>query len=399
MTRRTTSAGRGRVLWLAAALVCALQAGPAGAIDVFVLTPPPGQPVAGLVEFEVDVISGGAIEEVVFRVDGREVARRTEPPFRATVDVGPENVEHLFEVTARDDLGEEASVVRRTPALRIDEALELELQQLYVTVSRGGVRVLNLNRDVFEISDDGETQDIVTFERGDVPITAALVLDTSLSMKGRRLRQALSGARSFVDAIRELDEATLLLFSDRLLHMTPFTNDSSSLAAGLAEVEAAGGSAINDHLYLALKLLESRQGRRVVVLLSDGGDIESGLDIEAVKWFAARSRALVYWIRESHGDSDLLLSWSSAWRNADEHRSQFRGLEKIVSDSGGRIVEIQQIEEAPAAFAEILAELRDQYVIGYYPSNRRDDGSWHRTRVRLRGTIGNVRVREGYIDD
>lgn len=384
------------VLWVMVLL--ASSGAPAVAIDVFILGPAPRKPVTGEVDFVAEVISGQPIHEVVFRVDGRVVSRRNAPPFTVTVDVGQDNAEHLFEVSARDALGEEATASRLTPALHIDEELDLELQQLYVTVTRGGKRVLDLNRTVFEVLDDGEPQTIVTFEGGDVPITAVLLLDTSLSMKGRPLNQALSGARSFVDGIRELDEASLLLFSDRLLHLTPFTNDSSPLASGLAQVEAAGGSAINDHLYLALKLLEARQGRRVVILLSDGGDIESGLEIDAVKRFAGGSQALIYWIRQSHGDSELLLSWSSAWRDADQHRQEFRGLENVVSESGGRIVEIEEIEEAPAAFGEILAELRDQYVIGYYPSNRRDDGSWHRTRIRLRSTAGNVRVREGYVD-
>lgn len=382
----------------AASLFCAIAATPAAAIDIFILGPPAGQFATGEVDLVAEVISERPIREVVFRVDGREIARRTTPPFSVTVDVGQDNVEHLFEVSASDEVGEQASASRRTPALRIDEEIELELQQLYVSVTRGGERVLDVDRAGFEILDNGEPQKIVTFSRGDVPITAVLVLDTSLSMKGRRLRQALSGAKSFVDGIREGDEASLLMFSDRLLHLTRFTNDSSSLASGLERVEAGGGSAINDHLYLGLKLLEGRQGRQVVILLSDGGDIESALGAEAVKWAAERSKAMIYWIRPRQVDSDLVLSWSSAWRNAEEHRKQFRGLERLVAESGGRIVEIDEIEEAPAAFGEILADLRYQYVIGYYPSNRRDDGSWHRTRVRLLGASGTVRARQGYVD-
>lgn len=383
---------------LAGLLLGALAGSPAAAIDVFITSPPVGQLATGEVDFAVEVISGHPIREVVFRIDGREIARKTAPPFSVTVDVGQDNVEHLFEVSASDELGETAHNSRRTPSLRVDEEIELELQQLYATVTRGGQRVLDLDRGAFEVLDDGEPQTIVTFARGDIPFTAVIALDTSLSMKGRRLRQALNGAQSFVDGIRELDEASLLLFSDRLLHLTSFTNDSRSLAAGLERVEAAGGSAINDHLYLGLKLLDRRQGRRVLILLSDGGDIESALGVDELYWSAARSEALIYWIRPRHGDSDVLLSWSSAWRDADEHRRQFRGLERIVAESGGRIVEIGEIAEAPAAFAEILSDLRHQYVIGYYPTNRRDDGSWHQTRVRLVGAAGEVKVRKGYFD-
>ena len=134
-----------------AALLWALASTPARAIDVFILGPPAGKLATGEVDFVAEVISDKAILEVVFRVDGREIARRSSPPFTVRVDVGQDNIEHLFEVSARDGLGETARSSRRTPALHIDEELELELQQLYVTVTRAGERVLDVNRTAFEI--------------------------------------------------------------------------------------------------------------------------------------------------------------------------------------------------------------------------------------------------------
>jgi len=135
--------------------------------------------------------------------------------------------------------------------------------------------VLNLNQEDFAIVDKGALQQTVTFARGDVRLTAAILVDASASMVGSRLRHALRGATSFIKGMKETDNAALFLFSDRLLHVTPFSNDAEQLFAGLAGVAADGGTALNDHFYLALKRLETRQGRRVVILLSDGIDSHS----------------------------------------------------------------------------------------------------------------------------
>lgn len=388
-----------RALATALAVAAALAAAPpAAAIDVFLTSPRPQMGVFGEVTIEADVLSATQVVEVVFRVDGEVVGRRTEPPWRVTVDVGQANVPHTFEATARDAAGDTATgrVVTRTIA--VDEAVDLELQQLYVTVTRSGERVLDLPRQAFTVLDEGERQELVTFEGGDVPLVAALLVDTSLSMRGARIRAALEGARAFVSGMRPLDEASLMLFSDRPMHVTPFTSDAAEIARGLGEVEADGGTAVNDHLYAALKRLDRQQGRRVVVLLSDGIDVESVLSIEDVLWKARRSQALVYWIRLRDGESGNVISRTTAWRDMAGQERERAGLARLVQESGGRIVDLARIEEAPAAFREVLAELREQYVLGYYPSANLNDGRWHRVQVQAQGFGLSVRAREGYVD-
>jgi len=371
------------------------QAPLASVPDVLILQPRAGETVFGKVEVLAEVLSAEPIAEVIFKLDGREVARVSQPPFRTTVDVGQDNIEHTFEVVAVSDTGAEGRTLRTTPRITVDERLDIELQQLYVTVTEGGERVLHLGREDFRILDDGESQDMVTFEPGDVPLTAAILVDASFSMKGDRLRLAVRGAQRFVEEMKELDEVTLMLFSDRLLYATAFTQDPAALTAALNEVRAGGGTAINDHLYLALKWLEPEQGRRVVILLTDGVDVESTLDMEKVLWMVGRSQALVYWIRLM--DDEAGLSRFTAWRNADGHREEMAHLSQAVTESGGRIVDIQDLQQAEAVFREILRELREQYVLGYYPSRNVNDGSWHRVRVEVEGGY-DVRTREGYID-
>lgn len=363
--------------------------------DVLILQPKTGETVFGEVEVLAEVLSAEPIAEVIFKLDGREVARVSKPPFRTTVDVGQDNLEHTFEVVAVSHSGAEGRTLRTTPRIAVDEKLDIELQQLYVTVTRQGVRILHLPRYAFQILDEGQPQEIVTFEHGDVPLTAAILVDASFSMKGDRLRLAVRGAQRFVEEMKELDEATLILFSDRLLYATAFTQDPAALTAALSEVRAGGGTAINDHLYLALKWLEAEQGRRVVILLTDGVDVESTLDMQKVLWMVGRSQALVYWIRLT--DDEAGLSRFTAWRNAEGHQQELDSLAQAVTESGGRIVDIQDLQQAEAVFREILRELREQYVLGYYPTQNVNDGSWHKVKVEVQGDV-HVRTREGYID-
>lgn len=280
--------------------------------------------------------------------------------------------------------------------IRVDEVIDVELQQLYVTVARpSGEPVLGLTAADFEVLDDGVPQTLSTFARGDIALSAVLLLDASASMEGDRLLTAAEGARTFLSRVLPHDEVSVMLFSDELLMRTPFSNDASTLLAPVKDVAARGGSAINDHLYVALKDLEGRLGRRIVVLLSDGVDVESTLDMEEVRWAARRSQALLYWIRLEE-TANGRIERSSAWRDRHGHAEQLRLLESAVAESGGRVEAIPGVEQAGAALQRILRELREQYVLGYQPTRNTGDGAWHKIEVRARGGI--ARTREGYFD-
>jgi Ca-activated chloride channel family protein len=282
--------------------------------------------------------------------------------------------------------------------IQVDEVINVELQQLYVTVTRGsGAPVLDLTAADFEILDDGEPQAVSTFARGDLALSAVLLLDGSASMEGDRLRTATDGARAFISRVLPQDEVSVMLFSDELLVRTPFSNDAATLLAPVSGVKARGGSAINDHLYVALKELEGRLGRKVVVLLSDGVDIESTLGMEDVRWAARRSQALIYWIRlqdETRGRIER----SSSWRDRKGHDEQLTLLQMAVVESGGRVEVIPDVTQVGAALQRILRELREQYVLGFQPTKDRNDGSWHKLEVRVRDGKGRARTRDGYVD-
>ena len=392
--RRRKPRGLKATQWLFTGLLL-LAPATLNAVEVRITRPEFGVPVFGQVEVIAEIGSEDGIIDVEIFLDGISAGRLENPPYRWTLDVGDENVGHRFEVVARDATGEEARDVVITPAIQVDQEIEVELQQLYVTVTRGGDAAPDLDRGDFTVIDDGIRQQLVTFERGDVPLAALLLIDSSDSMRGERLRLALAGARSFVDGVARLDQAMLILFADSVVHSTPFSGSPQVLASGLDGVEAGGGTALCDHLYAAIKLLEDRQGRRVVILLSDGVDTTSVLEMPDLLWATQRSQALVYWLRLPLGERPDAIS--SAWRDGASHRRELERLEALVRRSGGRTVPLRNLGEATAAFTEILEELRGQYVLGYYPEPRRNDGRWRNVRVRA-GPGVKIRAREGYID-
>ncbi len=298
--------------------------------------------------------------------------------------------------------------------LVIHDAVSVELQQVYVTVTdRDGRRVLDLERGDFRLLDEGRPQEVLTFARGDVPFTAAILVDGSASMRGRRLQASLAGARAFVARMRQNDEARLLVFSDRLLEVTAWSGAAAPLERSLDAVEAAGGTAIFDHLYLALSLLEARQGRRVAVLLSDGWDVESVLSAEELRGVVRRSQTTVYWLRlagDEPGTGRLLGRATpapgrparvlpvSSWRDEKGSRRLYALLEKTVRESGGRVITVGGAGDLERAFDNVLAELREQYALGYDPVPRRNDGSWREVKVEVARRGLDVRAREGYVD-
>lgn len=384
-------------------LLVALALGPAGAsadspIAVAITNPAPDTPSFGSFEVEAEVYSQEPIQKVEFYVDGRLVGTSGKRPYRVKVDLGYENLEHTYRVVAHGASGATGEEVLVTPAISVEMQMNVELQQLYVTVNRGQGRALDLGRGDFRVLDDGQPQELVTFERGEVPLTSVVLLDVSESMQGTRLQKALEGARVFIDGLQELDQGMVMLFSDHLLRSTPFSSDSQVLGGVLENVAATGGTALNDHLYLALKRLETQPGRPVVVLFSDGTDAHSALPMEEVLWKVNRSQALLYWILlegEGRSGGDTI---STAWRDGDANKRELELLRKAVNQSGGQIYSIARPDELVGAFRDILAELREQYVLGYYPSNSRGDGSWHKVKVEVKPFGLRVRHRGGYVD-
>ncbi len=394
MMRRTVLLCGSLSLLLAAAAYAQGGRGQGAQITVRFLSPAPDQPVFGPTEVKVGVQAREPIDRVEVFVNGKLMGSTTTPPFRVNVDVGDDNIRREFRAIAYTSSGATGSDSMVTTPVAIMDTLDLKLRALFVNVTRSGERALDLGQADFRIYDNGAPQEIVTFGRDELPLTAVLLLDTSESMREKDLEAVRRGAQAFLDGMKPEDEAMLALFSDRLLRLTPFTSDKAALGSSLTGVRSAGGTAVNDFLYLSLKALDARQGQRVVVLFSDGSDVHSVLPAADVLWKARAGQSLIYWIQLGGKHK----SFTSSWRDYAANDKEYENLEEAVQASGGRTLPIQRPEELESAFRDILQELRQQYALGYYPSNSKGDGKWHKVEVNVRGTGERVRHRAGYTD-
>lgn len=370
-------------------------AGAAGAQQVAVQfqSPAADQPIFGPTDVQVGVRAAEPIDRVEIFVNGKLMGATRTSPYKIQLDMGDENVQREFKAVAYTVSGATGSASLVTAPVQIHDELNLKLRALFVSVTREGARTLYLKQEDFRLFDNGVEQEIVTFGRDELPLTAVLLLDTSESMSAQELEAVRRGAKAFLDGMKPEDEAMLALFSDRLLSFTPFTSNKKVLAAAMESTRSAGGTAVNDFLFLSLKALDARQGQRVVVLFSDGSDIHSVLPAADVLWKAQASQALIYWIQFGGKHQ----SFTSAFRGFQENDREYENLTKAVKESGGRIVEVENIGTMEHAFRSILKELREQYALGYYPSHAKGDGALHKVDVRVRGG-GRARHRDGYTD-
>jgi Ca-activated chloride channel family protein len=371
-----------------------VRAGPAPVL-VRLLAPGPGEVTVGEVEVSAEVESQDPVAWVDFFVNGWPAARVHRPPFTATVLIPEGPPSCRITAVASSSRGGRGSATVTTRRVVHEDRLEVALRQIFVDVSRAG-RPLALERTDFRVFENGVEQAVASFERGTAPLSTLLLIDASESMRGERLVAAFDAARAFLDRLRPEDEAAVMVFADRVLALTPFGPPEPSLLAGVEGTLAAGGTALTDHLYAALRLLDERPGRRTVVLLSDGADVLSVLSTEDLLWKVRRSDASIYWLRlQSKGDA---WSFSSAWRDPAANRAEGEGLLAAVAESGGRVEPLRGVAELQAGFTRLVNELRQQYVLGYYPRDIRHDGRWRPVEVRVLRPGTHLRYRTGWVD-
>ena len=413
--------GRTRLLSLVLGGLLAAPAAGGERGEVQIVSPVAGEPLVGRTEVRVEIEppAGASLERVDLEVDGEIVHVWYRPPFVVSYDFGLSGRRRVLAARVVLSDGGVLLATQRSSPIRIDERVDLELQQLYVTVEdRRRRRRLDLDAADFNVTDGGTRQEIVTFAAGDVPFTAVLLVDASDSMRGHRLASALEGARRFILGMSRLDRTQLVAFSDRVLATTP-VGTRDGLATGFdREFSPRGGTALRDHVFLALRLLEERQGRRAVVLLSDGWDQLSVLSSQELWAAAERAQSTVYWVRlagdepTSFHRTERLLPFGddfanlrfryhpapSSWADEATARAAYRGLEDLVEMTGGRILTAESIAGIQGAMTEVLTELHEQYALGYYPRPRAASGEWRAVAVKLAAGRLKVRTRTGYVE-
>ena len=278
------------------------------------------------------------------------------------------------------------------PAQELTLRMDVRLVSVFVNViDQNGAIVSGLTRDDFALAEDGRPQRIAVFERqSDLPLNLTLAIDTSGSVH-KDMAEEADAAKRFAHALlRPQDQMSLLQFATEVRELTPFTNKVSQIDHGLGQLHGDWATSLYDAICLASGRLGGKEGRRVLVLVSDGDDTASNATYGKAVEQALRNEVMIYSI------IDVPIEASAGRDLGGEHAlitlaEQTGGKSFYVSDGG-----------LDKAFARVSDDLRTQYLLGYYPKNQEPGRAFHRIQVTIpRAAAGafNVRHRIGYYAD
>ena len=255
--------------------------------------------------------------------------------------------------------------------------MDVELALLNITVTDPSNRlVTGLEPDSFRVFEDNIEQEVVTFSSEDVPISIGVILDLSGSM-ANKADKAKEAAIQFFKTANPQDEFFLVTFSERAQLTSAFTSNVEDLASRILLTSAKGRTALLDAIYLGLvQMKEAHNAKRALLILSDGGDNISRYSERDIKRLVREADTQLY----SVGIFDRFEYRS---RTPEELHGPSL-LSELTELTGGRAFAVENLNELPDIAAKIGAELRNQYILGYHPSNKSRDARWRKIKVKLR---------------
>ena len=269
--------------------------------------------------------------------------------------------------------------------------VDVKLVNVFVTVTdQHGAPIAGLKKENFELAEDEKAQKIALFDKESaLPLNIVLAIDTSLSTR-KDLPLELASARRFVHAIlRPVDVLSLYGFSETVSEITGFTPDLRVIDRALDHLRLGSATALYDALFLGSEALEPRQGRKVMVVITDGGDTMSKVNYQEAVRAAETAEAILYSIIV------VPIEASAGRDTGGEH-----ALIQLSADTGGKYFYASSLAQLDRAFAQISDELRTQYLLAYYPSQRLADSDFRRIQVSVKGMPQDsdfkVRHRTGY---
>ncbi len=266
---------------------------------------------------------------------------------------------------------------------------ELTLVGASVTDPMGRL-VTGLEQEQFRVFEDGVEQEIVHFSSEDVPVSIGVIFDLSGSMSDK-IDKSRQAAVQFFRTANPQDEFFLVNFNDRAQLISQFTASVDDLQDRLMYTAAHGMTALYDGVYLGLSQMRgAHNAKKALLILSDGGDNHSRYSETEIRKFVREADVQIYAIGLFDPDGGP----------TPEERGGPSLLGDLTMMTGGRTFAVQNLSELPDIASKISMELRNQYVLGYRPSNRAHDGKWRKIKVKLRPPKGlpplTVSAKSGY---
>ena len=379
-----TSAGCLRT-WLGFAIAIgrgsAAFAQPAPAPETITIeSPRPEEYISGRTVIRLRVNPEGFHPSVTFFVDGRQACVVSAPPYDCEFDGGRRVVSHQIRAVA--EIAEARRIVSniRTQGLAFAESADVDVIQVTATVSDGrGHFVKDLPRSAFHISEDGRPQTLSHFESHDIPLDLIVALDISGSMVAAmpKLKEA---AKEFLANVPPRDRVTVLGFNDSIFTLTRRATDAAERTQAIDRLAPWGATALYDLIISAVDTAGAGSGRKALVVFTDGEDQGSRARLEDVEASLQSSDVTLYMIGQGRGTS--LETMKTVMR-------------RLAEPTGGRALFTEKIDELRDAFAELLDELSNQYLLGYVSTNTKRDSALRTIKVQVDGYPA-VRGRKSY---
>jgi Ca-activated chloride channel homolog len=301
------------------------------------------------------------------------------------------------EAKSKDAAKPKEDVKKDTPGFAVKPTtglhMDVDLALINVTVTDPYNRlVTGLDPDNFRVYEDNIEQEVVTFSSEDVPISIGVIFDFSGSM-ANKIGKAREAALQFFKTANPQDEFFLVSFNERAELTSAFTNSIEDLQSRMMLTAPKGRTALLDAIYLGLSQMRgARNGKRALLILSDGGDNHSRYNESDIKRLVKEADTQLYAI----GIFDPL-----GYRNrTPEELNGPSLLGEVTELTGGRVFAVENLNELPDIASKIGMELRNQYVLGYRPSNKAHDARWRKIKIKLRAPKGlpplNVYSKTGY---
>jgi Ca-activated chloride channel homolog len=252
--------------------------------------------------------------------------------------------------------------------------------------------VLGLRKEDFHVLDDGVEQPITHFSSEDVPLSIGLAFDTSGSMDFK-LTSSRDAAALFLKVLNPEDEAFLVEFNDKTELSVPFPGRPQEIRSALQRVQPGGLTALFDAVQFSLtEMKKAKNPRKAIVIVSDGGDNHSTYTAAQIEALVREARVEIYAMGVFDPLSSLALT--------PEEITGPRLLSEIATQTGGRAFAASLPSDLSSVAARIAIELRNQYVLGYYPKSQVKDGKYHTVEVKVSQPPGTPQLkmhwRQGY---
>ena len=269
-------------------------------------------------------------------------------------------------------------------------SINVDLVDLLVSVAdKKGKFNTSLKKDDFKIFEDDKIQSITNFSsETDLPLTIALLVDTSGSIRDKLRFEQEAAIEFFYSTLRRgKDKALVISFDSGVDLLQDFTDDPEKLSDAVRKIRAGGGTSLYDAIYLAVnEKLTNQPGRRVLILISDGDDNSSRTSLTETLEVAQKNFVTIYGISTN----------SAAYFGSKEQDRGDKTLKKFSEETGGKPFFPFKVQDLAISFQDISEELRSQYRIAYRSSNARADGTYRKVRVDVSDKRFKAKTRNGY---